>query len=205
MERTRKRSGPKPAKVWRGRRQPYQSLNNALTGRSYKGQQVIRVTIPGTPQNLVNAVTTGLLAFNGSFDPTTDITDWTTRFVNTFEEYRLRRVTVKLVASGTSGTPGIAKVWIDEKYTSTPGLGESLQKTTNTVAMTTTKRQRDTWVWRCADLLDLQWNAGTQSPSGTAHFKVFTDNTHYNAPIVATSLFIYQAFYDLEFRGIEEQ
>lgn len=177
----------------------------ALTGRSYSGQQVVRLVVPGTTQNLVNTVTTGVLAFTDKFDPTADIEDWSTRFVNTFEEWRFIGVDCKLFASGTNGTPGVTKVWFDEKYLSTPGFGETQAKTVYTLSNSTNKIQRSVFKWRAADLADLGWNATVSSPAGTAAFKVFTDNTHFNAPIVATSLFNYQPFYILEFRGVEEQ
>lgn len=182
-------------------------LARALTGRSYAGQQIVRLTLPGIPVNLVNTVTTGVLAFSDKFDPTSDVEDWSTRFVNTFEEYRFIGVDAKLMASGTNGTPGVSKVWFDEKYLSTPGFGESTAKTTYTLSNSTNKIQKNVFKWRAADLNDLGWNATVNAPGNaqTAAFKVFTDNTHYNAPIVATSLFVYQPFYILEFRGVEEQ
>lgn len=172
------------------------------------GQQRLRLEIPGEPQNLVTTVTTGIIAFNDKFDPTVDVEDWNTRFLNTFEEYRILGVRTLLIPSGggAAATPfGISKCWFDEKYSGAPALGETLAKSTWTLSNAASHKQRTTFKWRANDIADENFNALTNSPTGTAWFKLFTDNAHYNSPTQAVSLWIYQAWYMIEFRGIEEQ
>jgi len=185
-----------------------------MTGRSTSGagrQQVVRLEIPGEPVALVTTVTSGLIAFVDVFDPTTDVEDWSTRFVNTFEEYRLLGVNVRLVpaggGTGAGQSPvGVSKVWFDEKYSSAPVLSESLAKTTYTLSNAASHQQRSNFSWRANDIADEGFLALITAPtSKTAYFKLYTNNANYNSPVVATTLWIYQAFYVLEFRGIEEQ
>jgi len=172
------------------------------------GQQRVRLELPGEPVNLVTTVTSGLIAYSDKFDPTIDVEDWSTRFTNTFEEYRILGVRVLMVPSGggSNATPiGITKVWFDEKYAGTPGLGEAVAKSTWTLSNAASHKQRTSFKWRANDVGDENFNALVNSPTGTAWFKVYTDNTHFNSPITATSLWILQTWYMIEFRGIEEQ
>jgi hypothetical protein len=153
---------------------------------------------------LTNTVTTGLLQFVLKLDPCSDIENLATRFGADYEEVRSLGVRVMLTAL-QGNTNGISAYWIDEKYSNAPTLSESQGKTVGWIMHSQTADRHKESTWTPNDVADEAFvNATAGSIGNAAYFKVFTNNANYNAPITATSLFLVQATYVLEFRGIQE-
>jgi hypothetical protein len=181
-------------------------LLSRATPKSISGfrQALTRIVVPGTPHLLTNTVTTGLLQSVLKLDPCADIENLATRFGADYEEVRCLGVKVMLIAL-QGNSQGISAYWIDEKYSNAPTLSESQGKTVGWISHSQTTNHGIAVTWKPNDIADEAFvNATAASIGNAAYFKTFTNNANYNAPITATSLFLLQATYVLEFRGIQE-
>jgi hypothetical protein len=175
------------------------------TGRSLvkQNQQISVLQIPGTPHLLTNTVTTGVLQYVLKLDPLADIENFGTRFGADYEEVRCLKARVMILTTGLS--QGVSAIWIDEKYANTPTSTESMGKNVMFLSNNSSRVQREMFTWIPNDIADMTFVTATSASIGqAAYFKVFTNNAAYNAPVVATSLFLVQVLYTCEFRGVQE-
>jgi hypothetical protein len=175
------------------------------TGPSLVAQEqaVTTILVPGTPHIITTTVTSGLTQFVLKLDPPADIEGWATRFAADYEEVRSLGANVRIISTQQSN--GVSAVWIDEKFANAPTLTETIGKNVDWLKNSANVKQRERYVWIPNDLSDMDFVSGAATSIGSAaYFKLYTDNAHYNAPIVATSIFLVQVDYLLEFRGIQE-
>jgi hypothetical protein len=176
------------------------------TGPSIRGleQEITTLVVPGLPHLLTNTVTTGVLQFVLKLDPLSDIENFSTRQGADYEEVRCLVAMVKVIPC--QQTQGLSAVWIDEKYSNTPILSEAQGKSVSwCVHNNAGKAGYLTCSWTPNDVADMAFvNATAGSIGNAAYFKLYTNNTNFNAPIAATSLFLVQVHYLLELRGIQE-
>lgn len=198
--------------VSRSRKDPYgQGVTHVDrfrgTAISFPGQfqQARLMILPGTPHLLTTTVTTGFIAFSLKLDPWADVENFNTRMGNMFVESRLLKAVVSIVPTQPAGQ-GVSAVFMDEKFSSSPTATETTGKNVKWLINNSNKQNIKTFKWIPNDVDDQEFTVNTAGAAsgGSAYFKVFTSNALYNAPIVATSLWLVQAVYYLEARGIQE-
>lgn len=202
----RRPKGRKQSNKKRGGQPSVSQLLSRATSQSISGisQAITRMAISGSPHLLTNTVTTGVLQYVLKLDPNADIENFSTRFGADYEEVRCLGAKVRInPLAGVSN--GISAYWVDEKYASVPTLTESTGKTVGWIQHSSSADRAKSLTWKPNDIADSSFVVATAGSIGNAaYFKVYTNNAQYNAPIVATSLFMVQVTYVLEFRGIQE-
>ncbi len=170
-------------------------------GQSYKGQQIVRLTLEGTPSLLSTVITTGVIANAYQMDPTSKVTGFSSRFGSTFDEYRVLGVDVRVTP--VSASTGVSKVWFDEKANNTPSANEAQERTSMPLANTNASSKSARIIrWRARDLLDLEYTQiGTSV--GPVTFKTYTDAATWGAPAAVTPLWLVEPVFHIEFRGIK--
>jgi hypothetical protein len=158
------------------------------------------MVVPGASGILSTTVTTGVIA-NSQGLSIADINTFSTRFGNTFDEYRILGVNVKIRPLADS--TGITQLFFDEKSSAAPTVAESYNRTRLTLPNTNAQSKSFTVLrWRARDLLDLEYQ-----PIGTTftpvYFKTYTDTANFAAPAVVTPLWFYEYDFIMEFRGIK--
>lgn len=174
-------------------------LNDAS---AYAGQVKFRSAFPGSSDILATTVTTGVIADVQTFDVTNDVSNWSTRFAATFDEYRVLGIDVLI--RPVSASVGVTRFWFDEKDTgNAPTAAQAQERVGITLPNTNANPKADTLLsWRAKDLLDLHYTAiGTASTP--VAFKTYTSLSVWGAPIAVTNLWIIQSTYHVEFRGLK--
>jgi len=182
------------------------------TGPSILGgepQQITTISVPSLPILLTTTVTSGLIQSVTKLDPTVQVEDWATRFAADYEEFRILGARVSIMpcngnttSASASGT-GISAYWIDEKYSNAPSYLEVTGKSVNWISNVGARPFRNI-LWIPNDILDMGFTSSGSSVTNAAYFKLYTDNSHLNAPATPASLFVLQIHFLLEFRGIQE-
>jgi hypothetical protein len=169
-------------------------------GPAYRGQQTVRLSLPGTSGLLVTTITSGVAAYTIVLS-TADITGFATRFGSTFDEYRILSSLVKVRA--VSPATGVSCTWFDEKSSAAPTVNECYERTHLTVPNNSADpKSQFSMKWVARDLLDLQY-----SPIGTvstpAYWKIYSDLANFGAPAVVTPLWYVELDFLIEFRGLK--
>lgn len=182
----------------KAKRMPLVLLNDAP---SSKGQQRAMLKLLGATQLLTTTVTTGVIAVTYAVAPVANIFGWATRFQNSFEEYRL--LGVRFYIRPITASTGVTKFWFDEKSTSNPTANEAQERTVVAVLPNTNANVASAKMvsWRARDLLDLEYSA-IGAATQPVNFKIYTDTASFGAPVVATTLWLIEPEYHIEFRGI---
>jgi len=191
----------RPRRMGIGGSQSLTGLARMTDQNAYGGQEKVILSLEGTPTLLTNTVTTGLLASSIPIS-VAQITAFNTRFVSTFDEFRILKCRFK-IRPVTPNAPGISVFMFDEKSTNAPALIDAQERAglrfPNTSNSSSATRSM---TFRTSDLLDLQYTQ-TGTAVTIASFKVYTDATDFGAPIVATPLWLIEPLYEVEFRGVK--
>jgi len=169
-----------------------------LESQAYKGQQKAVLMLTGASSLL--ATSGGGTIAQAIQIASSLITGFSTRFGNSFDEYRI--LSCKVHVCSVSGGSGLSAFWFDEKSTSSPTLNNAQERTILDILVNNCANSKSskTFSWRARDLLDLNY-----TPIGTAvtpvTFKVYTDSANYDAGVSQNTWFI-QPELLIEFRGI---
>jgi len=170
----------------------------ALEASSYQGQQKTVLQLFGASSLLA---TSGGGTINQAIQvANTLITAFSSRFSNTFDEYRILGCTFKVQSVSAPG--GLTAFWYDEKSTSAPTLNNAQERTIMSVLPNNDANARSygTFTWKAKDLLDLQYTSVATSVTPVT-FKVYTDTANYASP-ASTNIWFIQPVLTVEFRGI---
>lgn len=150
-------------------------------------------------------VSSGTLASSVPIDQT-NLNLFSTRFGNTFIEYRILGFRGRLRISGTSINPaGVVKCWLDEKSSATPTAAQSQDRPcvdllisgSNTGGLDTTVEIK----WVAKDLLDLDWTAvGTTATP--VWLKLFANTTYTGTGMTTGATVILDGVMRVQFRGL---
>jgi hypothetical protein len=168
---------------------------------SYPGQQRFVCKVESSPMIYTTTVTSGIISDQYQVDPVNQVTGWSSRFGACFDEFRVLKAVFRLRPLVAS--TGLTRFWIDEKNAGAGTANEAKERNglylLNTNAAPSANAQL---VWKAKDLLDLQYTA-TQTSVVPAQLKIYTSNAAWGSTAVATPLWIIEAQYDIEFRGIK--
>jgi len=166
--------------------------------KTYPRQVVWETWLPATPVKVTTTVTTGAIAVNLLCN-TGAISNFATRFGNTFVEYRMIRIRMQ-IRFFSSTNPGVIQFWYDEKQTGSPTPNDASERAVLTCSAASVDRQ-PMLKWICSDTLDLQYSdIGALVTPVT--FKAYSDNVNFGSSIVATDYFELEPEFQYQFRGL---
>lgn len=159
------------------------------------------VKLPITPIPLTNAVTTGVLAYEGQISPPTVVGSWNSRFRDAYAEYRVIAAVIELRPVGIY--TGESAFFLHEGGAlGTPTTSEAAQRMVNLVNHNTQViQEKNILRWRACDYEDLSF-LPTSTGFNSIHYYVYTDAANYGAPVAATMLWIARGTVTVQFRGI---
>jgi len=162
----------------------------------YPGQPVAQMQIVSQPQLLTTTVTTGVVAISRAYDPTAEVTGWSTRFQSLWKEYRVVKVEacIELFSSTNSG---MLSTWIGTT-SGVPASTDALDsKAIRFNASAVNMKHKILWV--PSDPGDLNYKL-TSASSTPAYFKLYTDTGNFGSPAAVTQLGLVSYLYWLQFR-----
>jgi len=180
---------------------------------TFKSQTVVRMWIPGNVAGLLSSNAGGIYLLAGSIvaDPTGS-KNWSTKFQNVFEEYRVVKCKVRFTATNNLATFPLWHYWDEQNTTNLTYLTGPLavaEKDTTMINMdcvATGNAAHGVFEseWVNKDFLDSSFVKTSSSPAGTATWKCYTDAYNFYAPITAASVpyATVQPLYLVEFRGL---
>jgi len=134
-------------------------------------------------------------------DPTTLVRGWATRFDDTFDEYVVTNVAVRIRPLTTS--TGVTRFWFSDVGVSAATANAASERTAITLANTQTQQKSVvTMRYKVRDFTQVSYEGTSNSPPGSVNFFVYTDNTNWGAPVTATQLWMIEPEIIVEFRGI---
>jgi hypothetical protein len=165
---------------------------------SWPGQVVSSMKVELTRLPIVSAASSVAISYALNL---TNIGLFSTRFGSLFEEYRIIKADIYIVAVGGSTNTGVLQMWFDEKDSAVPTLAESIRKTP----------KLDTWnvsnvvkphqmSWTASDPVDLQYtDIGTTSTP--VYLKIFGDGSL--GLVAASTMAIITGTVTIQFRGYQ--
>jgi len=195
----------------------YRNLS-ANAPRSYSGQQIVRMNLPGSLWPFAIAGGAGVCAFQYTMDPTTagannpGVKNWATR-VGMFDEYRVVKIefdiyTGSLNSTGAHPNNYLMTAWVDEASSAAPTATDASERIATRFVVYDERYPRMNHVklrWKAHDLNDLDF-----TPVGTAFspvtFKIYGDsNTCLEGVIVGgnVQLGLVKPVFTIEFRGLK--
>lgn len=168
-------------------------------GPAYAGQQCTILTVPGNPTLLTTSVA-GTIADVYPLD-STKIVSFSSRFGQTFDEYRILRAVVNVRAIST--VAGLSVFFFNEKSATAPGGADASERNATLVSNNSANpRSAFSLRWFARDLLDLQYSAiGTNYTP--VYFKTFTDAGTYGTTAAVNNLWLVETVFTVEFRGLK--
>lgn len=173
---------------------------------SFPKQAYCKVWVPGTPISVLENSAGFAVIFSRQIDPTSDIVAWSSRFGNTFLEYRILGVEMKIRAVHQSGLGnGCHVAWWDET-----GAGST---TTQAMAIRMDTKLRPSDVgnpkatynmyWRPQDPEDMAFQS-TNGGVPPVTFRLYSDSTYFGLNVSAgANMFTVQPWYLLQFRSLK--
>jgi len=193
-------------KKFQNRRRPNKRsrVNNSVVEfikqPAYKGQPVIVMDLPCTSYILSTTATTGVIANNFQLSIAA-IVNFTSRYGAAFSEYAI--ISCEFRVRPLTASTGVSAFWFDDTITTVPTLNESMgrvvEKKSNTNAL---PQSAFSMYWRARQLTDLAYNP-TSVGYTAVNFKVYTDNTNYNATTTATPLWLIEPVAKIILRGLK--
>lgn len=170
-------------------------------GPAYRGQYRTTFRIPGVPLQVSTGATAAIQAVYGvgNFN-IGNIYNWSARFENTFDEYRILGCDMK-VTPVTPSTTGLSCFWWDEKSSSIPTGPDASARVVTHIQHNNT-HNAITVSWRARDLLDLQYTAASVDVL-PCYFKIFTNTTVFGTTAVNSLLFVLTPVFIVELRGLQ--
>jgi hypothetical protein len=179
--------------------QPLEIIKAATSHKSNPMQVVTRMRIPGLTSLVVP--TTGIAA--GSVGVTRDlIEDFTTRFQNCYEEYRILKCVFHITPLGINS--GTTAFWVDENPNQPlPTANEALAKSSwirpnSNANSASVFRIR----WTARDFSDLTYLRTSAPGTPRATLQYYSDITNYGGSGTNTNLFLIRPVITFEFRGM---
>lgn len=176
-------------------------IANPYNSKSYHGQQIVELAMPGQPVYLTGAVTTGLIQYQYNVTLTSLIASQ--RVSDLFDEYRIVGVDMKVICGDP--TSGVTVFLWDEATTGVPTGLDAQEKTHEVLSNNACNpKSGSIFKWRARDYKDLTFTSTSVSVTPVT-FKVYTNNGTYGAGVAAGSLaqwYLEPTLY-LEVRGIE--
>ncbi len=172
----------------------------AMPPPAYADEVMVSLKLPADPQILTTTVTTGVISASIGSDPTQDVPDWSTRFGNTFDAYRVVGVDYHIRPLTVSS--GLTAFMLDENDSTAPVADESAGRVGKRLNNTNSGQGLTVLKWRVREMQDLGWTPLSSSVS-PIYLKVYTSTALWGAPIVATALWVVQPIYIVEFRGLK--
>lgn len=144
-----------------------------------------------------SGISAGLVSINPQV-----IQDWTTRFQNCFEEFRILKVVFDISPLGVN--TGNSAFWIDDgSYANVPSSVEALSKPSRIVPNSNANgRSVFRMTWTAKDFSDLSYSRTTTVNNTVAALNYYTDITNYGSSGTNTSLFTIRPMLTIQFRGI---
>jgi hypothetical protein len=191
--RSAKRKGAKKGKSPRG---PVLRLE-----RSYPNQPVVTHMVPCASIPLSFTVTTGIVSAAIDFAATVAVLDWTPRFTQLYEEFRVVSGEASIQMMSSSNTGVMCFFW-DEKTSTAPTAGAANERAL--IRKSCSDITKAVVTWHARDLADLAYQ-----PIGTTYhpvfLKVYTDTANFNAPITAIPAVVISCRLIIQFRGFVTQ
>jgi hypothetical protein len=150
---------------------------------------------------LSTTVGTGVISANFTpADVVANTTLWATRFLLTYEEYRVVacRITIRMFSSTN---PGLICFFFDEKSATLPSATVALEKASVKLSASANNSER-IMMWRPTDFTDLNYNAVGTSFS-PVNFKVYTDTSNFGSSAVVTPYLMLEISSLVQFRGFK--
>ena len=173
---------------------------------SFSRQAYCKVWVAGTPVSVQETAAGFAVIFSRQVDPTTDVTAWSTRFGNTFLEYRILGVEMKVRPVHQSGLGNGCHVsWWDET-----GSGST---TTQAMAIRMDTKLRPSDVANEKSCYNLYWQP--QDPEDMAFqphnggsipvtFRLYSDSTYFGLNVsTGANMFTVQPWYLIQFRSLK--
>jgi hypothetical protein len=166
--------------------------------RSFPGQPVAKHQVQSFNTVLTTTVTTGVIASVISMDPTTIITNWSTRFASLYHEYRVVKARARIICFSATNPGTLLSYW-DEKSNAAPTNAQSSETAFKRIAAADVFKEHD-MTWKARDLLDLQYVA-SGTASNPVYWKLYTDAGNNGSAIAATNYATVDFRLLIEFRG----
>jgi hypothetical protein len=168
---------------------------------AYRGQYRDLKRIPGVPLQVSTGATANINAVYGvgNFN-IGNIYNWSAKFENIFDEYRILGCDMKVVPV-TPTVTGPSCFWWDEKNPSIP-TGPDAQARVVTHIQHSGIHNPKTISWRARDQLDLQYTPCSVDVL-PCYFKIFTSTVVFGTTAVNSLFFILIPTFIVQFRGLQ--
>jgi len=165
----------------------------------FPGEVHTTMKLRGAPVLHTTTVTSGVIADGIDIQPVA-IAGWTTRFQDTYQEYRVIKAVLRIRPVGSS--TGVTRIWQESSVLSTPTANQASERGGLTLPNTMTNpKSVIAAVYKPYGVNMLTWTPVNASLA-PSQFSVYTDLANYNAPATATVLWLSEVEYTLEFRGL---
>lgn len=162
-------------------------------------QPVVVFDLPASTYILSNAVTTGLIASAQPLDPSARITGWSTRFQNTFDEYRVVSILTEIIPLGIY--TGVTAFYYSEESVGTPTFSEASERSALFIKNNEQAPVNRTMLWKASDFNDLTFRAISVGNT-QCYFNVYTDNANLGTPVAAAQLVLIRCVFKIQFRAL---
>jgi hypothetical protein len=163
------------------------------------GSPVKIFKLAGTPVLLTSVVTTGIINTSINIAPATAISGWSTRFQNTFDEWRLLSCAIEIIPLGIY--TGVTAFFFSEEALASVTLSEATERSALFIKNNEQAPRNRVMRWTNNDFTDATYRA-ISSTFSPVELNVYTDNANLGSPTSATQLFIVRPLLTVQFRGL---
>jgi len=158
-------------KSMRKSRMSMQSVVKQTDGPEWAGDSRASLTVPSTTTLYSTTVTTGVISSAFELDPTSNVKNWSSRFETVFQEYRVRRATVRIRPLTTA--TGVSKFFFTRtnNVSATEALETPGRVISNSQANSGSIIQMR---YISKDFATMEWSSINSSPN-TPFFNIYTD------------------------------
>jgi len=132
------------------------------------------------------------------------IPNFTTRFQNLFQEYRLIgiRMVIKQITTPLNTSAGVSAFFVDEKNNSTPTASQALDRPRVEIPnILDTSGKRYGINWTAHDLTDLDWSQISATPT-PLYLKSYSDTPNFMSSATTNTVFSLSGTMRFQFRGL---
>lgn len=174
------------------------NVTTITTRPSFKGMPVLQLMLPATQVIYSTTVTTGVIASSYPINPVSQVVGWSTRFVNTFDEWRVASAVVEIIPMGLN--VGVTSFFWSEEGVSVT-VTEAQERTAKYVKNNEQKPENIRMRWTNEDYTDDTFR-GVATSFTAANLNVYTDGTNFGSPVTVTQLYMLRAVMCVQFRGL---
>lgn len=157
--------------------------------------------LPFTPIQI--AVASGSLASSVPLT-STSVPNFSTRFQNLFQEYRLIgiRMVIKQITTPINTSAGVSAFFVDEKNNSTPTASQALDRPRVEIPNILDTSARKYGInWTAHDLTDLDWSQISATPT-PLYLKSYSDTANFMSTATTNTTFALSGTMRFQFRGL---